>query len=258
MIIDCFLFYNEFKLLDFRLKYLSDTVEHFVICEAKKTFSGKDKELFFDKFKLEYSETYNRFKDKIVHLIVDDLPNGTTYESNWTREKYQRNYLLKGVLQLKPSSEDLVLLTDVDEIPDRNTLRMIKNAKSLDKIYCLVMDMYYYNLECRYSRKWFHPKIIPFKFMNNKTDLDGIRLSGRNGINNGGWHFSYFGDENFIINKLESFSHQEFNNSYYKDKNRIKEMIKSNRDLFERNELVYNYIEPKDNTYLPEGYEELL
>jgi len=35
-------------------------------------------------------------------------------------------------------------------------------------------------------------------------------------------------------------------------------MIKNNRDLFERNELVYNYIEPKDNTYLPEGYQELL
>lgn len=41
-------------------------------------------------------------------------------------------------------------------------------------------------------------------------------------------------DTEFIISKLEQFSHQEFNTEYYKDPDRINRCIREGIDLFER------------------------
>jgi beta-1,4-mannosyl-glycoprotein beta-1,4-N-acetylglucosaminyltransferase len=90
--IDCFTYYNENKLLQFRLSYLKDYVDYFVICEATKTFSGKPKDLYFDSFKLEYPDLYEQVKHKIVHLIDKDMPEG---DNPWVRENHQRNFLRK-------------------------------------------------------------------------------------------------------------------------------------------------------------------
>jgi hypothetical protein len=258
MIIDTFLFYNELKMLNFRLEYLDPVVDYFVICESTKTFSGKSKELYFEQFKKDYIQTYEKVKNKIIHLIAEDPPLGNSYESNWNRERYQRNYILNGILKINLGINDFILLTDVDEIPDRETLKKIVKIPSFGSILTFVMDMYYYNLECKYINKWYHPKIIPSRFIKKDINLDEIRLSRSPYTTKGGWHFSYFGDTDYIINKLESFSHQEFNNQYYKDKERISKMIQSNQDLFERKEIQYQYIPHLENKYLPEGYEKLI
>jgi beta-1,4-mannosyl-glycoprotein beta-1,4-N-acetylglucosaminyltransferase len=258
MIVDCFIFFNELKMLKFRLNYLKDIVSYFVICESTKTHSGKPKDMFFEKFKEDNKEFYDLIKHKIIHLIITDFPEGSSDEINWTREKYQRNYLINGILPLNLNDNDLIILSDLDEIPDRETLKSLKKMKNLDNIFTLIMDMYYYNLECRYTRKWFHAKLIPYKMINKNTKLSDIRLSGYYGIPNGGWHFSYFGDANFIVNKLECFAHQEFNDDFYKNKERISKMIESKQDLFERQGILYETISHKENKYLPEGYEVLL
>ena len=44
MIIDYFPFFNERELLELRINLLKDHVDHFVICEANKTFTGIPKE----------------------------------------------------------------------------------------------------------------------------------------------------------------------------------------------------------------------
>ena len=43
-IVDCVMFYNELDMLEFRLEYLSDSVDFFVISEATRTHVGS---LFF-------------------------------------------------------------------------------------------------------------------------------------------------------------------------------------------------------------------
>lgn len=53
-------------------------------------------------------------------------------------------------------------------------------------------------------------------------------------IPNAGWHFTYLGGAKKIIEKLESFSHTEYNLKEYKDENKIKDIIKSGKDLFGR------------------------
>ena len=40
---DCFLFYDEFDILEIRLNILNDVVDYFVLVESSRTFSGNKK-----------------------------------------------------------------------------------------------------------------------------------------------------------------------------------------------------------------------
>ena len=39
-IIDCFIFYNEVDILEYRLKTLNEVVDYFIIVESRQTFIG--------------------------------------------------------------------------------------------------------------------------------------------------------------------------------------------------------------------------
>ena len=111
-IIDCFLFYNELELLKFKLKELNDIVDYFVLIESKYTFVGNEKELYYEKNKVLFSE-YNH---KIIHVIHDH--NATTENSPrddglpnaWYNEKEQRFYGTKGISKLDLADDDLIIL----------------------------------------------------------------------------------------------------------------------------------------------------
>ena len=47
-IIDSFLFFNEFDMLDLRLNILDEYVDEFVLVESEVGFTGKPKRLFFN------------------------------------------------------------------------------------------------------------------------------------------------------------------------------------------------------------------
>ena len=149
-IIDCFIFYNELDMLKFRLDYLYDTVDKFILLESTVTFIGAQKELYFQKNK----ELYEAYKDKIIHVIVDDLPDDdpskNAIDNAWVREKLQRNLLDRGISQLKLDDNDIIVITDLDEIPDRKTLESLKTNNNIQNIsYSFEQDMYYYNLTCK-------------------------------------------------------------------------------------------------------------
>lgn len=74
----------------------------------------------------------------------------------------------------------------------------------------------------------------------------------------GGWHMSYFGDIAFIQNKLQSFSHQEYNNDQYNNPENILKAIKNGTDLFGRTGEELQTVEVEDNDYLPMHYEMLM
>ena len=71
-------------------------------------------------------------------------------------------------------------------------------------------------------------------------------------IQKGGWHLSYFGDITFITNKIASFSHQEYNNKDYLDRDKLERNMKEGINLLNNSELQYIPIE--ENTYLPYQY----
>ena len=134
-IIDCFGFYNEFDLLKYRINLLKDVVDYVVIVESTHTFVGNEKVLYFDEFKKEFP-SYNT--TRIIHIIVDDFPHkapdielSPDYNSQqWINERFQRNCISRGLDQISDlENEDIIIVTDLDEIPDPRTLQKIKGGE---------------------------------------------------------------------------------------------------------------------------------
>lgn len=259
-IVDCFTFYNELELLTYRLNLLYKVVDYFIIVEAKHTHIGNEKILYYN----ENKDKYKEFSDKIIHVIVNDMPYkypNVNVENNdvWKNENYQRDAISYGINHIKILSDsDLIIISDLDEIPDPRTLYKIKNEEIIVDINVLEMDLYYYNLNTRMSDKWHHSKILTYKkYVDLKISCNDIRKLNFPVINNGGWHLSYFGDKNFIKNKLENFSHQEFNNSEYTDLDKIEKRVQNSNDLFNRN-IKFDKVKIEDNNYLPLYYSKYL
>jgi Glycosyltransferase family 17. len=115
-IFDCFSYWDEDLLLDLRLNILSDHVDYFVITEGNKTWQNNPKKLRFDINK------FKKFKEKIIYIPVTDMPDG---DNPYLRENHQRNCLEKGLI--KADKNDIIIISDLDEIPNPITLSKFKN-----------------------------------------------------------------------------------------------------------------------------------
>ena len=256
-LIDCFIFYNELDLLEYRMELLYDVVDFFVLVESNYTHSGKEKKLYYN----ENKERYEKYNNKIIHIIEDTLPYifpNINYNKNqqWVNEKHHRNCITKGLKILDINNEDIFTITDLDEIPDPKTLENIKKGEIIVTIHSLEQDMYYYNLNSKLLNKWYHPKIMSFEYFKNQDlTFSQIRIEFYSIIFNGGWHLSYFGDKYEIQNKIIYFAHQEFNKPEYLDLNKIQKNIENSNDVYNRLDNPIEKINIQDNFYLPPNYE---
>ena len=137
-IFDCFMFYDEEAVLDIRLNSLKNSVDCFVIVESKFYHNGKKRDLKFDINK------YPKFKDKIIYIVQDDEPpnlekvnkeDDEALKSHkfifnaHKRENFQRNQIHKGLD--KANEDDLIMISDVDEIPDLKDLNIGIRQKNI-------------------------------------------------------------------------------------------------------------------------------
>jgi beta-1,4-mannosyl-glycoprotein beta-1,4-N-acetylglucosaminyltransferase len=255
-LIDCFIFYNEIDMLTYRLNILDNIVDHFIIVESTHTFSGKEKKLFFN----ENKHLFKKFLEKIVHVIIDDMPYkypNINYKNNeqWKNEHYQRNCISKGLSHINLHKNDVIIISDLDEIPDPTTLEKIKNDKIIVECNSLEMDFYYYNLNTKIYDKWYLSKILSYKkYEELIMTVQDIRHYNCPIIQKAGWHLSYFGNSNFIKNKIEMFSHQEYNHENFIDIKKIEERVKNGKDLYDRF-VEIKKISISENDYLPYEYE---
>jgi len=248
-IIDCFTFYNELTLLEYRLKILYPVVDYFVLVEATRTHVGKPKKLYFDRSRFE------KYLDKIVHIVVDDFPfDDTTIdiskEHQWVNEKFQRDCITRGLSQLHLQPQDIITVCDLDEIPDPETL-----TNACDFTICsLEQDFYYYNLNSKMDHNWYHAKIM--KYGSIKYKLSDIRMSPYPVMKRGGWHLSYFGTPEFISNKIQNFGHQEYNSEKYTNVESIRSRIIRRVDMYDR-PIQITFVSLEENGYLPPNCTEL-
>jgi beta-1,4-mannosyl-glycoprotein beta-1,4-N-acetylglucosaminyltransferase len=70
-IVDTFLFWNEFDILELRLRETYDYIDEFVIVECDYTFTGKYKGYGLEKHK----DRYAKWWDKVTYIKVSDPPN---------------------------------------------------------------------------------------------------------------------------------------------------------------------------------------
>lgn len=209
---DCFTYFNETVMLEFRLRYLCSIVDTFVIVESHFTFTGARKPLSARSVLANLPKT---IQDKIRLIEVQECPSGTFHQScNWEREGYQRNAIMRGLYDLE--DQDLILIADVDEIPDLQALEVFKaDLRPSIGALNLCMHTFYYRADNQMYAgdepvRWLLPKLVrPSHLLAPQT----TRLAGKHfpSTNPVGWHFSYMGSNEQINYKIRSFSHQEFN-----------------------------------------------
>ena len=215
-IYDCFTFYNEFDLLELRLRELYTKVDHFVIVESNQTFTGNSKPWNFEA----NMDRYSNYMDKITYIRVKDMPNTG---NPWDNERHQRNSIMRGIKDANPN--DLILISDVDEIVRPEVVDHMR--QSAQTIFALRMPIYNfkfnymklnpdrYNIWAMAARKSSFDDITPnsvrdlrFSFFDTPYQFcnEGCEV-----IEHGGWHFGYLGNNELLQDKAQNFSHQEVN-----------------------------------------------
>lgn len=241
MLFDCFTFFNELELLDIRLHELDKVVDKFVLVESTVTFTNKKKKLFYELNKSQFK----KFHKKIIHIIVDDSPD---VDGNpWIIENYQYSSISKGLKKSK--SDDLILLSFVDEIPKSETIIRSINKPGKHKAFEQNLAYYYLNYFVDKGDPWLGTRMLKYKDLLAYRSPYIARFSRQDvQIAGGGWHFSYMGGVKKIKEKIASFSHQEFNNPNYNTEEKILIAIQKGKDIFQRG-LTFNLV---DYSLLPE------
>ena len=251
-LIDCFMYFDEDLVLDIRLNTLNEKVDKFIIAEATKNHAGEPKKLNFNINK------FLKFKDKINYLIIDDLPlDVKSFKKGWhenhARDQFQRNALERGYKEF--SDQDIIMISDIDEIPDPKKLKEFKIEK---KYACFLQKNFQskLNLLNISDGDWAGTRICQKKYLRSPQWLRNLKLKRKffwnifgnkmQIINNGGWHFSFLKDPQSIKNKIMSYSHQEYNTDEFTNTDLIKEKISKGKDLFNR-DIKYEKISINEN-----------
>ena len=225
-IYDGFMYYDEDLILDLRLNLLDKYIKKFVIVESCYTHSGKKRDLKFD------IKNFQKFKHKIEYILVDKLPenikelsssdtknqaNSKILDNALSRENYQRNQITLGLNSC--SDEDLVIISDIDEIPN------LENFKHNKKISIFFQKMFYYKFNLKHpSLTWVGSKACKKKYLISPQWLRNIKSKkynfcridvlfskkkyfSINFIENGGWHFTSIKKPEDIHYKLSNFLH---------------------------------------------------
>ncbi|HPI20816.1 MAG TPA: hypothetical protein PKY56_10630, partial [Candidatus Kapabacteria bacterium] len=148
-LIDCFTFFNELDLLEIRLKYLYDVVDYFVIVEADTSFNGDAKQMVFR----DNIDRFEPFISKIIFVPISMKNFENKKKVAWKREEYQRNCIQKGIDTLKLKDTDLIILSDIDEIPNKDILINLKNNKETlidvkeENRFILILKAVFYSIK---------------------------------------------------------------------------------------------------------------
>ncbi len=239
MIYDCIPFFNELDILKLRLNIMAPYVDKFVLEEATVTFSGEPKPMTF----AEHRDMFAEFLDRIIYVAVDDSPleGITTHE----RDKFQKNKLMNALINDGAKEDDIILLSDVDEIPNVDILEdvfgRLRSEEDADKIFHFAQRMFYCFLNMEEvsgnllsitgefpgvdRRMWLGTKACRFSSVPkdgmimlrevSPEDARSVRIS------NGGWHFGYMGGDGErdvakrIGTKVKAAAHQEYNSARF-------------------------------------------
>ena len=242
-IYDCFMYFDEDLILDLRLNILDKYVDYFVIVESVFTHKGDKRNLNFniDKFK--------KFKNKIIYIPVKDMPGGI---NPWTRENFQRNCIERGLINA--NSEDWIIISDLDEIPNLKTLPKFKKEMR----YAVFKQNHYYyklNLQATKNPNWYGSRICVKKYLESPQWLRNLKFKKRplwridklrlnNILLGGGWHFCNLKTPKELLYKYKNLC--ETNDPYvFKEKidlkklniKSIEEKILKGKDIIGRNEI---------------------
>ena len=226
-IYDCTTFYSEHMMMDVRFNVLNEFVHKFIVVESLYSHSGKKKKLNFD------IKNYLKFKDKIIYLIIDKEPKDLIVNSPNIKQNEKRinslkridlsyNHMISGISGA--TEDDLIILSDNDEIPNLNSDMFKKTKKN---IIIFKQLFFYYKFNLLYDRvPWFGSKACKKKYLKSFSWLKQIKnkkypfwrfdtyFKSLKNINlqiveNGGWHFTNVNTPKEVFEKMKNFGHHD-------------------------------------------------
>jgi beta-1,4-mannosyl-glycoprotein beta-1,4-N-acetylglucosaminyltransferase len=224
-VFDCFPFFNELDLLELRLSELNPVVDRFVLAEATVTYRGRPKPLCFEQNKTRFSP----FLQKIIHVIVDDMPEaGESELGRWTRERFQREALLRGLSEAR--SDDFIIISDLDEIPRASAVEFVTRQQPfIPTRFTFEMRQYWYFLNLEHPQLWTRSRMSRLARVRNpeifrmwglpwttpanplkrwRKTIKNFRSPLRSEtIANAGWHFTFMNGVEAVREKLINYSH---------------------------------------------------
>ena len=256
-IIDCTSFYNEHMMYEIRLNILKDKVDKFIVTESTYSHSGKKKKLNFD------INNYPKFKDKISYIVIDKEPIGIVPENN--DPSLQRSNSLKRIAlsydeSLKVlknfSSNDFIMLSDNDEIPNLDSEYFLNNKSSI-VLFNQLFIYFKFNLlydkmlwpgtkgctmEKLKSLSWLRNiKLKKYPFWRLDTLFSENKYININIIQDGGWHFTNLKTPDEMYEKFMNFGHH--------DEFRLSGLtIEKIRDKILNKEMFYDHLADKSST----------
>ncbi|MDN3506703.1 MAG: hypothetical protein P0S96_05695 [Simkaniaceae bacterium] len=197
---DCFPFFNELELLEIRLHELNDVVDYFVLVESTETQRGGEKPLFF----LENKERFAPYLHKVIHIILDE--RHPEFEM-WDREHYQRNEIMRGLNKCK--NRDIILISDLDEIPRGLLIPHIKPEMKRRSIPTINFQMHQYrfHLNRRHLDDFLCDGTVATTFAHLKQSSPQYVRDKRSktwSFKNAGWHFTWMGGRERVRTKMQS------------------------------------------------------
>lgn len=240
-LIDVFIFYDELDLLEFRLEYLDEIVDYFVIVDANLTFQGKEKPFYYE----ENKKRFAKYNHKIMNykVLQRNIPFDTMPAME--REISQKKEIENAILDCNDILGDddfYIMVSDIDEIPKKETVRKLIAEKTGP--VNLEQRLGYYFMNCVSDQPWFGTTLFHFYDLSEDWYLRHNRQLSP--VPNGGWHFSFLGGIEKIKSKIRAYGHSEYNNDYWLNDKKLLEHINKGEDLFERH-YTYKFI-PLDET----------
>tara|TARA_S200000501_G_C20719932_1_gene698013 strand:+ start:13 stop:882 length:870 start_codon:yes stop_codon:yes gene_type:complete len=275
------MFYDEDLVVDLRLNILNKYVDKFIVVESKFTHSGEKRDLVFDISK------YPNFKNKINYIVLENEPadleeikdsdtedkiNSKYIMNALKRENYQRNEITKGLTKANP--EDLILVSDVDEIPNLSNLTI---DKIKNEIILFKQNFYYYKLNLILENMpWLGTKACKYKIFKSPQWLRNIKdkkysfwrldvlfsdkkYTNIKFIENGGWHFSNMKTATEIEKKMRTYLHHREYDINPLGKEKIEEIMKSKKSIYNLRADMKNEkfdgtqsLKPTDGSELPD------
>ncbi|RPG97538.1 MAG: hypothetical protein CBC66_003440 [Candidatus Pelagibacter sp. TMED106] len=231
-IYDCTTYYSEDMMIDVRLNVLNEYVHKFIITESTYSHSGERKKLNFN------IDNFPKFKDKIIYLVIDKEPNGIidfkkkdidpsqipSIKRANSVKRINLSYDFMSDAINEADDEDLIILSDNDEIPNLSSKEFQNNKKN---IIIFKQLFFYYKFNLLYDLvPWFGSKackkknlksLIWLKYLKNKkypfwrldTFFSDNKSTNVNIIDNGGWHFTNLKTPEDLYKKLTNFGHHD-------------------------------------------------
>lgn len=213
LLIDAFPVHDELDILECRLYELFDTVDWFVAVEADVTHQDKPKPYYLT----ENLERFDAYKDKLIVVRATGLPTNADDPDPWSRELAQREHIATGLAQIGVTNIDIVMQSDVDEIPRPLNAR---NARPKAGVIPFGMRGLFWAIDWLYPKTWWGTIAATVEQIGNMgpAPFGAMRIL-RNQVPcpahqmDAGWHLSWLGGPERALHKVDSFCHPEVKDS---------------------------------------------